>query len=112
MPTWMPNGKVFSPCAKASDLSHTRRASSITSCAMRPIGGNHKTRRGIPMSPKKTLAQRQKELQALLATPAGREELQALGARYHPAGANVRPRTASIITYILVYERARGLICE
>jgi hypothetical protein len=38
--------------------------------------------------PKKTLAQRQKELQALLATPAGREELQALAARYHAAGAN------------------------
>jgi hypothetical protein len=41
------------------------------------------------MSPKKTLAQRQKELQALLATPAGREELQALGARYHAAGATI-----------------------
>jgi hypothetical protein len=64
------------------------------------------------MSPKKTLAQRQKELQALLATPAGREELQALGARYHAAGGNVRPGRASVITYILVYERARGLICD
>jgi hypothetical protein len=63
------------------------------------------------MSPKKTLAQREKELQGLLATP-GREELQALGAHYHAAGGNLRPGRASVITYILVYERERGLICQ
>jgi hypothetical protein len=59
---------------------------------------------------RKILAQRQKELQALLATPAGREELEALGARYQAAGGNVRPGNAAVITYILVYERSRGLI--
>jgi hypothetical protein len=64
------------------------------------------------MSPKKTLAQREKELRALLASPTGREELQALGARYQAASGNVRPGRASVITYILVYERERGLICE
>jgi hypothetical protein len=64
------------------------------------------------MRPKKTLAQRQKELQALQATPAGRKELQALGARYQTASGDVRPGNQSVITYMLVYERARGLICE
>jgi hypothetical protein len=64
------------------------------------------------MSSKKTLAQREKELQALMFTPAGRDELQALGARYYAAGANARPARASLITYILVYEREHGLICD
>ena len=62
------------------------------------------------MTPKKTLHQREKELQALLATPEGRDELHALEARYSAAGGAVRPKRASIITYILVYERGRGLI--
>lgn len=59
---------------------------------------------------KKTLEQRQKELQTLLATPVGKEELQRLGERYHAAGGRVRPAGTSIITYILVHERERGLI--
>jgi hypothetical protein len=46
----------------------------------------------------------------LLATPAGRDELQQLGSRYSAAGGKVRPERASVITYILVYERERGLI--
>jgi hypothetical protein len=62
------------------------------------------------MTPKKTLSQREKELQALLATPAGRDELQKLGSRYSEASGRVRPEGASIITFILVYERGRGLI--
>ncbi len=62
------------------------------------------------MTPKKTLQQREKELQSLLATPAGRDELQQLGARYAAASGRVRPGKASVITYILVYERERGLI--
>jgi hypothetical protein len=62
------------------------------------------------MTPQKTLPQREKELQALLATPAGREELQELAARYAAAGGRVRPERTSVITYILVYERGRGVI--
>jgi hypothetical protein len=38
------------------------------------------------MTPQKNLLQREKELQALLATPAGREELRQLAARYSAAG--------------------------
>jgi hypothetical protein len=62
------------------------------------------------MTPKKTLQQREKELQSLLATPAGRKELQELEARYRAAGGRLRPVNTSIITYVLVYERERGLI--
>src|SRR4051812_18122277 len=43
-------------------------------------------REGIPMTLKKTLHQRERELQALLATPDGRKELQALVSRYQAAG--------------------------
>jgi hypothetical protein len=59
---------------------------------------------------KKTLQQREKELQTLLATPEGQKELQELCSRYHAAGGTLRPASASVITYILVYERGRGLI--
>jgi len=62
------------------------------------------------MSPQKPLRLREKELQALLATPVGRDELQHLVARYSAAGGRVRPERRSIITYILVHERERGLI--
>jgi hypothetical protein len=62
------------------------------------------------MVPKKTLQVREKELQSLMATPAGREELLELGARYSEQGGRLRPERASVITYILVYERQRGLI--
>jgi hypothetical protein len=62
------------------------------------------------MSPKKTLAERQTELQALLATPAGKAELQNLESRYAEASGKPRPGKRSIITYILVYERDHGLI--
>jgi hypothetical protein len=59
---------------------------------------------------KKTLQQREKELQALLTTPVGRKELQELSSRYHAASGKLRPATASVITYILVHERGQGLI--
>jgi len=58
----------------------------------------------------KSLHDREKELQALLKTPEGRDQLQQLGARYSEVGGRVRPLKASIITFILVYERERGLI--
>ena len=59
---------------------------------------------------RKTLRQREKELQSLIATPAGRDELQQLGLRYSAAGGRMRPHGTSVITYILVHERERGLI--
>ena len=40
----------------------------------------------------------------------GEPELQQLGSRYSAAGGRVRPERTSVITYILVYERERGLI--
>ncbi len=62
------------------------------------------------MTPKKTIQQREKELQSLLADPAGRMELEKLESRYYAAGGRMRPQRASIITYLLVYEREQGLI--
>jgi len=62
------------------------------------------------MLPKKTLPQREKELQSLLATPAGKEELQELESRYHGANGRHRPLKMSIVTYIIVHEREQGLI--
>ncbi len=58
----------------------------------------------------KTVQEREKELQPLLATPAGRAELNELASRYYEAGGNLKPVRTSVITYILVYERERGLI--
>jgi len=60
--------------------------------------------------PKKTLAQRQTELQALLTTPAGQAELHNLESRYAEASGKPRSGKRSIITYIIVYEREHGLI--
>ena len=62
------------------------------------------------MTLKKTLAERQTELRALLATPAGKAELHDLESRYAEASGKPRPGKRSIITYILVYEREHGLI--
>ncbi len=62
------------------------------------------------MPPDKTIQQRERELQSLLANPLGRKELQELESRYHAASGRVRPGNASVITYILVHERGRGLI--
>jgi hypothetical protein len=63
------------------------------------------------MPPTKTLEQRVKELQALLATPAGRQELQELESRHRAARGRLRPPNTSVITYILIHERENGLIC-
>lgn len=62
------------------------------------------------MSPKKTLQEREKELQSLIATPAGREHLQELASRYNATSGKLRPTGTSAITYILVHERQLGLI--
>ena len=62
------------------------------------------------MQQPKTLQEREKELQVLLATSQGQAELEALAGRYHTAGSRDRPPRRSVITYILVHERERGLI--
>ena len=62
------------------------------------------------MQPKKTLQQREKELQSLLATDEGRAELQTLVDRYSAAEGGLMPASRSAITYILVAERGLGLI--
>ncbi|HEV3262190.1 MAG TPA: hypothetical protein VG013_35385 [Gemmataceae bacterium] len=62
------------------------------------------------MTPKKTLQERETELRSLLATPAGREELQELASRYCATSGKLRPAHTSAITYIVVHERGRGLI--
>jgi hypothetical protein len=62
------------------------------------------------MKATKTLPQREKELQALLATSEGKAGLEALAARYYASGGRDWPSRTSIVTYILVHERGRGLI--
>ncbi len=59
---------------------------------------------------KKTLEQRQKELQALLTNSAGKDTLRDLAARYSAASDRMKPERTSVVTYILVYEREHGLI--
>ena len=60
----------------------------------------------------KTLEQRQAELRALLATLEGREELETLATRYYAVSGRIRVEGTSLVTYILVHERERGLIAE
>ena len=62
------------------------------------------------MPSKKSIHEREKELQALLATPAGRQELLQLESRYQKASGRQKPGKTSIITYLLVHERGEGLI--
>ena len=62
------------------------------------------------MTPTKSVPQREKELQALLATAAGRLQLDELASRYAAAGGRMRPEGTSVVTYILVHERQHGLI--
>jgi hypothetical protein len=62
------------------------------------------------MKVRKTLQEREKELQSLLATPEGRTELTDLEARCVAASGKLRPVGTSVITYVLVYEREQGLI--
>jgi hypothetical protein len=62
------------------------------------------------MALKKTLHERETELQSLLATAAGQEEVRQLASKYYAASGRLMPASGSPITYILVYERERGLI--
>jgi len=62
------------------------------------------------MPPTKTLQEREKELQTMLADPAGRKELQDLASLYYAQSGKPIATKASVITYIIVHERERGLI--
>jgi hypothetical protein len=62
------------------------------------------------MPQNKTLQERQKELQALLTSEAGRKELHDLASRYASMTGKLRPAGKSAITFILVYEREQGFI--
>jgi hypothetical protein len=62
------------------------------------------------MIPKKTLSEREKELQSMLTTPEGQEELRQLDSRCFAASGKGRPPRTSVITYILVCEREQSLI--
>ena len=62
------------------------------------------------MLPTKTRHEREKELQALIRTPEGRAELEGLASRYQSNGGRARPGRTSVITYIMVHERDKGLI--
>lgn len=66
-------------------------------------------RRRLIATPR-TLPERERELQTLLASAAGREELRALVARYAAESGKPLPPRTSAITYILVHERGQGLI--
>lgn len=58
----------------------------------------------------KSLQERQKELQALLATAEGRGELKNLAAQYSAGSGKSWSEGTSIITYLIVHERQHGLI--
>ncbi len=62
------------------------------------------------MRVKKSLREREIELQTLLASNTGREELRVLASHYSAGNGRVKPEGASVVTYILVYEREHGLI--
>jgi hypothetical protein len=64
------------------------------------------------MTAKKTLRKREKELQTLLGSQAGKAELEALADRYAASGRRIRPAGTSLVTYILVCERERDMIAD
>ena len=62
------------------------------------------------MQATKTLKEREKELQALLATREGNAQLEALADHYYASGGRDRPPRTSLVTYLIVHEREQGLI--
>jgi hypothetical protein len=62
------------------------------------------------MTPIPTLQQRERELQRLITSPAGREELRTLESSYSATCGKVRPPRTSLITFLIVFEREHGLI--
>lgn len=64
------------------------------------------------MSQAKTLQLRETELQSLIATATGRVKLQELVSRYEAASGKLKASRSSVVTYIVVHERAAGLISD
>ena len=64
------------------------------------------------MTAKKTRLEREKELQTLLGSLAGKAELEALADRYADSSQRIRPGRTSLVTYILVCERERDMIAD
>ena len=62
------------------------------------------------MKKTKTLAERERELQALMASPEGPDRLDQIADTYRNDSGRARPPRTSVITYILVHERGRGLV--
>lgn len=60
----------------------------------------------------KTRLEREKELQALMRTPEGRAKLEEFASRYQGNDGMARPECTSVITYIIVHERGKGLIAD
>lgn len=58
----------------------------------------------------KPLREREKELQEMLASKEGRAELKTLERKCTLFSGRSKPRKKSVITFILVHERAQGLI--
>ena len=75
-----------------------------------PAAASRNARGGCLVVRAKTLQEREKELKALLATPEGQGELEALAGHYAAASGRPRPTGRSVITYILVHERQSGLV--
>ena len=64
------------------------------------------------MTAKKTRLEREKELQTLLGSLAGKAELEALADRYSASSQKIKPGRTSLVTYILVCERERDMIAD
>ena len=62
------------------------------------------------MKKTKTLAERERELQAFMSAPEGPDRLDRIADGYRNDGGRARPPHSSVITYILVHERESGLI--
>jgi hypothetical protein len=64
------------------------------------------------MTAKKTRLEREKELQTLLGSLAGKAEVEALADRYAASSQRIKPARTSLVTYILVCERERDMIAD
>ena len=69
------------------------------------MGGSHERE-------KDPSREREKELQTLLGSLAGKAELEALADRYAASSQRIRPGRMSLVTYILVCERERDMIAD
>ena len=59
-----------------------------------------------------TRLKREKELQTMRGSLAGKAELDALADRYAASSGRIRPGRMSVVTYILVCERERDMIAD